>query len=90
MKFRSEYEAPWVDLKAGLLVVPVGDWRYQRPVTKRGKCCLCGICFFFCPTGCVDYTGVSFTVNLDYCKGCGICAQMCPKDAIMMVREEVE
>ncbi|MCD4842810.1 MAG: 4Fe-4S binding protein, partial [Methanosarcinales archaeon] len=24
----------------------------------------------------------------DYCKGCGICANECPKDAIEMVLEE--
>jgi ferredoxin len=25
---------------------------------------------------------------LDYCKGCGICASVCPKGAIQMVLEE--
>jgi len=29
-----------------------------------------------------------YKVNLDYCKGCGICAKECPKDAITMVLEE--
>ncbi|KXA91095.1 pyruvate synthase, partial [candidate division MSBL1 archaeon SCGC-AAA259A05] len=27
-------------------------------------------------------------VDLDYCKGCGICAKECPVDAIEMVKEE--
>ena len=36
----------------------------------------------------VDEEGDSPRVNLDYCKGCGICANECPKDAIEMVREE--
>jgi len=27
-------------------------------------------------------------INMDYCKGCGICAQVCPAHAITMVREE--
>ncbi|MFA5614071.1 MAG: 4Fe-4S binding protein, partial [Methanoculleus sp.] len=27
-------------------------------------------------------------IDLDYCKGCGICANECPKNAITMVREE--
>jgi len=26
--------------------------------------------------------------DLDYCKGCGICAAICPKGAIQMVMEE--
>ena len=28
-------------------------------------------------------------VNLFYCKGCGLCAAECPKDAIKMVKEEL-
>jgi len=27
------------------------------------------------------------TINMDYCKGCGICAEECPTDAIQMVAE---
>jgi len=26
--------------------------------------------------------------NYDYCKGCGVCANECPTDAIKMVLEE--
>jgi len=44
----------------------------------------------YCPEGTVlidDETGeVSF--DYDYCKGCGICAEMCPKNCIEMQREE--
>jgi pyruvate ferredoxin oxidoreductase delta subunit len=30
-----------------------------------------------------------YLVDLDFCKGCGVCAYECPKDAIEMVLEEV-
>jgi len=26
-------------------------------------------------------------IDLDYCKGCGVCAEECPAKAITMVRE---
>jgi Pyruvate/2-oxoacid:ferredoxin oxidoreductase delta subunit len=32
--------------------------------------------------------GLRFAVNLEYCKGCGICAAECPCGAIDMVPEQ--
>ncbi|MCK4652351.1 MAG: 4Fe-4S binding protein, partial [Methanosarcinales archaeon] len=32
--------------------------------------------------------GDTFAADYDHCKGCGICASECPKDAIEMVLEE--
>jgi len=35
--------------------------------------------------------GTTFTgFDLTYCKGCEICAEVCPVDAVTMVPEEVE
>jgi pyruvate ferredoxin oxidoreductase delta subunit len=28
-----------------------------------------------------------YEIDLDYCKGCGICAEECPVDAIEMIQE---
>ena len=33
--------------------------------------------------------GQRFRINLDYCKGCGICAAECPCGAIEMVPEQI-
>ena len=47
------------------------------------------MCWIFCPD--MAYTHREdgyFDWNGDYCKGCGICAKECPKDAIQMVAEE--
>ncbi|MFW9883700.1 MAG: 4Fe-4S binding protein, partial [Candidatus Thorarchaeota archaeon] len=29
-------------------------------------------------------------IDLDYCKGCGTCAQVCPPECIEMIREGQE
>jgi pyruvate ferredoxin oxidoreductase delta subunit len=44
-------------------------------------------CWVFCPEGCIDKTTEVLKIDLDYCKGCGICAVECPKKCIEMVKE---
>lgn len=61
-----------------------GSWRTFKPVADKDKCISCGICYLFCPDGCID---TNFDSDYDYCKGCGICAEECPVKAIEMVRE---
>jgi pyruvate ferredoxin oxidoreductase delta subunit len=82
-------EASWSDGSGELLVLSTGDWRTERPVFDNDKCNACGFCYIFCPTQrIVDHEdGIHYTAVLDYCKGCGICAKECPKDAIAMVAE---
>ena len=88
MKFISKFEAPWSTPKEPL-DVKTGEWRSQRPVTRSEKCRQCGWCFIFCPSGCRKETGHYFSADLDYCKGCGVCARICPAQAVMLVREEI-
>jgi len=69
-----------------------GDWRSQRPILDREKCIYCAMCWIYCPEGCYEDMGPEekyYKVDLDFCKGCGICAHECPRDAIEMVPEEV-
>ncbi|MDP2663135.1 MAG: 4Fe-4S binding protein [Dehalococcoidia bacterium] len=87
MRLTSKFAGPW-GYEKEVHAILTGDWRYQRPVTKVGKCCQCGTCSLFCPTGCVTDQGNHFGADLDYCKGCGLCAKLCPVSAIAMTREE--
>ncbi len=86
MKFSSEYDGPWASPEE-LLTINTGAWRYQRPVVKTDKCCQCGTCYLFCPGGNVKDMGTHFAADLGYCKGCAVCARLCPVNAITMVRE---
>ena len=67
-----------------------GDWRSQRPIVEPKKCIRCAVCYLFCPEGCIGQRTpeAHFQANLDYCKGCGICARECPTGAITIVPEE--
>ena len=47
-----------------------------------------GRCWFYCPDSAIVLDGETFTgFDLDYCKGCAICAEVCPVGAIEMVAE---
>ena len=86
MKFLSKFESQWAE-PDNLSVVKTGEWREQRPVFKKDKCCRCGLCYLYCPVACIKDMGNYLAIQLDYCKGCGICARECPVNAINMLRE---
>jgi 2-oxoacid:acceptor oxidoreductase delta subunit (pyruvate/2-ketoisovalerate family) len=51
-------------------------------------CSKCDNCFVFCPEGVIRRKpGGGYEIDLTYCKGCGICAEECPRGAISIVRE---
>ena len=62
-----------------------------RRCLSCGNCFECDNCYGVCPDNAVIKLGPGqrFEINLDYCKGCGICAAECPCGAIEMVAEEV-
>jgi len=65
-----------------------GDWRSQWPKWNNDRCIKCGICYIFCPEGCIHQNDEGFfTADPYYCKGCGICAKECWTQAISMVEE---
>ena len=71
-----------------------GEWRTSYPVIDQKKCTpakqnkpACFLCWLYCPDAVVSKT-IPVQINLEYCKGCGICAQICPTKAITMIDEE--
>ncbi len=66
-----------------------GSWRIFKPLIDDKKCIKCLLCWKYCPDGCIeiDLEKNTIAINYDYCKGCGICATECKKNAIEMVRE---
>ncbi len=92
-------------VEAGLIVeagnaatFKTGDWRTYVPEFHPENCIHCLFCWIYCPDAAieVDTSGekpVVTGINLDHCKGCGICANECPpakkgKPALVMVLEE--
>jgi 2-oxoacid:acceptor oxidoreductase delta subunit (pyruvate/2-ketoisovalerate family) len=61
-----------------------------RRCMSCGNCFECDNCYGVCPDNAVIKLGPGrrFKFNLDYCKGCGVCAAECPCGAIKMVPEE--
>lgn len=81
----------------GYLVAKNAGWRNMRPVFDAGKCTGCLQCYLYCPDGCIfrparqatDATGAGVAVAIDYdfCKGCGVCVEVCRFGALAMVPE---
>jgi 2-oxoacid:acceptor oxidoreductase delta subunit (pyruvate/2-ketoisovalerate family) len=60
-----------------------------RRCMSCGNCFECDNCFGLCPDNAVIKLGPGkrFQIDLDFCKGCGICAQECPSGSIVMTPE---
>jgi NADPH-dependent glutamate synthase beta subunit-like oxidoreductase len=64
-----------------------------RRCLSCGNCFACDNCFGVCPDNAViklDEPGpYRYEIDLDFCKGCGLCAEECPCGAIEMEPEQV-
>jgi len=59
-----------------------------RRCLSCGNCFSCDNCFGVCPDNAViKLENGKYEINLDYCKGCGICVVECPCGAIEMAPE---
>jgi len=92
----GEAKRGWKSLPLGAVVLEpgsslkykTGDWRAFHPVVDKEKCVNCLFCWIYCPDGAIVRKEKWVEVNYDYCKGCGICAKECPKEAIKMTEEQ--
>jgi pyruvate ferredoxin oxidoreductase delta subunit len=65
-----------------------GSWRTFKPVRDKDKCIDCLLCWIYCPDSSILVSGGKIVgIDYDHCKGCGICAKVCPKKCIEMVEE---
>ena len=59
---------------------------HQRPMDKHQV----QTCERYCPSDIITIDKDAeecVRIDFDYCKGCGVCANECPKDCIAMVEE---
>jgi len=52
-----------------------------------GSCNECNTCWFLCPDGVILSKDGEVDFDYDYCKGCGICVEECPRGAITLEEE---
>ena len=52
-----------------------------------GNCTFCDNCYYYCPDMAIKRENGGYSVNDDYCKGCGLCVRECPTGAIIMRQE---
>ena len=81
----------------------VGDWSDREPRYTFGEavaeakrcatsspCLYCEVCQLLCPDLAIvrDAGTGQVLIDLNFCKGCGLCAHYCPHGAILMVIDE--
>ena len=82
----------WKEIEIGGMVgsgtskeFKTGNWKSKMPVWIRKKCTHCFSCVVNCPENTIKSGKDKMTgIDMAYCKGCGICARVCPVKAIKM------
>jgi 2-oxoacid:acceptor oxidoreductase delta subunit (pyruvate/2-ketoisovalerate family) len=88
-RHEEEWRLDWADFGEVNLGLDL-----EKAVAEARRCFNCGVCndcelcLILCPDVAITRRdGGGFEVDLDYCKGCGLCAEECPRGAIVMTRE---
>ena len=87
----------WKELPIGGMITEAGNaeeyktgsWRIKKPLWSEKKCIQCLLCWAYCPDlAFYVEDGKIVGVDYDHCKGCGICANQCPSNALEMISED--
>ena len=71
----------------------VADWRLIKPVFNKDYCIDCQFCWIYCPdVSIISRDKKMIGVDMDHCKGCGICVEVCPTNpkSLLMFPEQAE
>ena len=63
--------------------VNTGSWRQEYPAVDYEACITCGTCQRYCPVDAITIRKDQedcVVFAWDFCKGCGICANECPRN----------
>jgi Pyruvate/2-oxoacid:ferredoxin oxidoreductase delta subunit len=53
-----------------------------------GLCNSCDKCWMYCPDLCISRQDGHYAMDYDYCKGCSVCAAICPRGVISVIEEK--
>jgi NADPH-dependent glutamate synthase beta subunit-like oxidoreductase len=93
-RFTKEAESIHMRLKNFREIYPPFDREEITQEAERcfscGLCFDCGNCYMYCPDNAVKISpsGGKYEFDLDFCKGCGLCAKECPCHYIQLTLEK--
>ncbi len=92
----KEQKPGWKSLPIGGLILTAGNadeyntggWRVKRPEWIPDNCIHCLFCWVYCPDSSIETEEGKMTgIDYEHCKGCGICAEVCPAKEKAIVME---
>ena len=68
----KKWPETWQEVNPGCMVFQpgsaskyhTGSWRAKRPIWENEKCIKCGVCYIYCPEGCITETADGFFAAL--------------------------